>query len=104
MCKFSQYLRVKGGFLEYDDENYDDEERSLMILWLFVNPSRRNQGVATQLLHRLFKMAAISKAVIYPGIFTPEGHKYLKPVIQRLKKEYKVKVVFETRLRGYALI
>ncbi len=69
---------IKGiASLEYIERN-----RGIYILSVCVNKSHRQKGYATRLLTYIFGKG---KPITY-GKWSKEGRKYLKPIVERLRK------------------
>jgi GNAT superfamily N-acetyltransferase len=69
--------------------------RAILIDFIKVHRPYRNQGAATSLLRQLFDYALRHNLTIYPGAFTADGLRYVRPVIARLLRETGVKVVWD---------
>ena len=53
----------------------------------------RNKGYAKELLFLFFDIIKNKNGVLDPGFYTVAGEAYIKPIIERLSKEYNIKLV-----------
>lgn len=85
-----EVIRQRGGRLVYDWDEFD--ELTYYILDTFVEPSKRRQGIAKQMLETFFRRAKRDGAVISTGIVLADGM-HLLPTLEYLAKKYEVKVI-----------
>lgn len=58
-----------------------------------TNVNDRHKGHATFLIHILFNKIKANNGILNVGHYTKSGEMYIKPVVDRLSKEYEVRIV-----------
>lgn len=76
-------ISVPGGHLDFSED-----DGVYLLDMVEVEPSARNKGIATVLLEDFFSLVAQANGSMMLTTFLEDGEKYLKNVIEQLKKKY----------------
>lgn len=66
-------------------QNSPYEENVVWIKFCSVYPPFRNMGIGTSLVEQTVEWAIEREHLLKPSSYTEDGHKYLMPVIERMK-------------------
>ena len=93
--KVTTYTDMGGGLVHrvYIDDtysylDYSEDDGAFFLIKVEVEESRRHQGIATKLLEMFFKIVNNKNGVLDISTYLPDGEKYLRHVIERLKPKY----------------
>ena len=74
-------------------ERKPDKESAYWMTFLSVDPEYRGKGCASQLMKEVFRFAKERGFAIESSGYSPDGWKKLKPIQNRLAKEYGVRFI-----------
>lgn len=77
---------------------YEPSSKIFYLYNIATNPDERNQGHAKALLEHFFQLIKSYGGTLDPGSYTGSGMAYIKHVVERLSKQYNVRLVTG---RGY---
>ena len=87
------------GLSELLKDPFDIDKKNLCIQFLSIDPKEQDNGYASKLAKEIFEFARKNNYSLEASSYTEKGFKKLRPVFERLSKEYSdVKFINKERL------